>query len=62
VRKLHEYREHAAECRNMARIAIPSHRHQLEQMAATWDQLAEARKRQLQKEKKSEQDEMRSNH
>ena len=31
-------------------------------MAATWDQLAEARKRQLQKEKKSEQDEMRSNH
>jgi hypothetical protein len=47
VRKLHEYREHAAECREMARTAPPSHRQQLEQMAATWDQLAVARQRKL---------------
>ena len=47
MRKLHEYREHAAECREMARTAPPSHRQQLEQMAATWDQLAVARQRKL---------------
>jgi hypothetical protein len=56
VKKLHEYREHAAECRNMARTAIPSHRQQLEQMAETWEQLAAARQRQLQKEGKPEED------
>jgi hypothetical protein len=49
VKKLHEYREHAAECREMARTAPPAHRQQLEQMAATWDQLASARQRKLQK-------------
>src|SRR5262249_19769685 len=47
VKKLHEYREHAAECREMARTASPAHRQQLEQMAATWDQLAAARQRTL---------------
>ena len=47
VKKLHEYREHAAECREMARTAPPTHRHQLEQMAATWEQLAVARQRKL---------------
>ena len=47
MRKLHEYREHAAECREMARTAPPSHRQQLEQMAATWEQLAVARQRKL---------------
>jgi hypothetical protein len=47
VRKLHEYREHAAECREMARTAPPTHRQQLEQMAATWEQLAAARQRKL---------------
>jgi len=49
VKKLHEYREHAAECREMARTAPPTHRQQLEQMAATWDQLASARERKLKK-------------
>jgi hypothetical protein len=50
MKKIHEYREHAAECREMARVASAGHRTQLEQMAATWDQLAEARTRQLAKE------------
>lgn len=49
MKKLHEYREHAAECREMARTAPPAHRQQLEQMAATWDQLASARQRKLKK-------------
>jgi hypothetical protein len=31
----------------MARTAPPSHRQQLEQMAATWEQLAVARQRKL---------------
>ncbi len=47
MKKLHEYREHAAECREMARTAPPAQRLQLEQMAATWDQLAAARQRKL---------------
>lgn len=58
MRKLHEYREHANECRKMALTAIPSHRQQLEQMAETWEQLAAARRRALQKEGKSEEDEI----
>jgi hypothetical protein len=50
VRKLDEYIEHAAECRNMARTATAAHRNQLEEMANTWDSLAQARKIQLQKQ------------
>jgi len=50
MKKMHEYLEHAAECREMARIALPEHRQQLEQMASTWEQLAAARKRKLEKE------------
>jgi hypothetical protein len=49
MKKLDEYQKHAEECREMARIAQPAHRIQLEQMAATWEQLAEARKRKLAK-------------
>jgi hypothetical protein len=56
MKKIHEYREHAAECREMARVASATHRAQLEQMAATWDQLAEARARQLAKDGKTEDD------
>ena len=47
--KLDEYLKHADECRAMARVALPDHRIQLERMAATWEQLADARKRQLAK-------------
>jgi hypothetical protein len=56
MRKLEEYLRHANECREMARTATPAHRAQLEEMANTWDQLAEARKRQLAKEGKSAED------
>jgi hypothetical protein len=54
MKKIHEYLQHAAECREMARVASESHRTQLEQMAGTWDQLAKARERQLAKDGKVE--------
>jgi hypothetical protein len=56
VKKMHEYLEHAAECREMARTASHTHRLQLEQMAETWEQLADARKRQLEKLGKDDDD------
>jgi hypothetical protein len=49
LQKYNDYLRHAAECREMARTVPPGHRAQLEQMADVWDQLAEARKRQLEK-------------
>jgi hypothetical protein len=54
MKTLDEYVRHAAECREMARTALPQHRQQLEEMARTWEQLAEARKRQIEKEGKIE--------
>ena len=54
MKKLHEYVRHAAECREMARTASsPAHRAQLEEMAATWMQLADARKAQMEKQGKA---------
>jgi hypothetical protein len=50
MKKLAEYLQHAAECREMARVAQPTHRLQLEQMAETWEQLAKARKRKMEKQ------------
>jgi hypothetical protein len=44
---LEEYLMHAAECREMARTAHADHKDQLENMADTWEQLAEARKKKL---------------
>jgi hypothetical protein len=38
----------------MARTASPAHREQLENMATTWTQLAEARKRQVEKQGRTE--------
>lgn len=49
MRKVEDYLMHAAECRDMARRASPAHRQQLEQMADTWEQLAEARKKALER-------------
>ena len=49
MKKIEEYIKHAAECRDMARTASPAHRQQLEQMAETWEQLANARKHQMEK-------------
>ena len=57
MKKVHEYIRHAEECRDMARTAQPAHRAQLEEMAETWEKLAEARQRQLGKEGKTEDNE-----
>ena len=43
VKKVEEYLEHASECRTLARAAPQAHRQQLEDMAQTWEQLAEVR-------------------
>jgi hypothetical protein len=44
VRKVSEYRQHADECRKLARrAASPEHRDMLFNMAATWNSLAEER-------------------
>ena len=53
MKKTTDYLRHAAECRDMARLAPPSHKLQLEQMAEVWEQLAEARRRKLKKQGKS---------
>ena len=47
MQEIEGYLRHAAECREMAQAASLSHRQQLKQMAETWDELANARKRQL---------------
>ena len=52
-----EYLKYAAECREMARTAPAAHRAQLERMARTWEQLAEARKRRARHTEVSEDDE-----
>jgi hypothetical protein len=57
LKKLHEYLEHAAECRDMARtVSAAGHRDQLIQMAETWEQLAAARKRKMERDGKAEDD------
>ena len=45
MKKTAEYLSRAADCRDMARIASPSRREELEHIAATYEQLAEMRKR-----------------
>jgi site-specific recombinase XerC len=54
LNKLEDYLKHAAECREMARTALPTHRQQLEQMAETCERLAIARKRQLERQGQAE--------
>jgi hypothetical protein len=44
-----EYLKHAAECRQTAQGVIPAHREELEEMARAWEQLAETRRRELNK-------------
>ena len=53
MKKVEEYLGHASECRTLARAAPQAHRQQLEDMAQTWEQLAEARKRELKKQLKA---------
>jgi len=45
----------------MARTAPPAHRQQLEQMAETWEQLANARRRQLAKQSKTSEEDTAAN-
>lgn len=46
LKKVEQYRRYAAECRDIARTTPLAQRHQLQQMAETWEQLAqECRKR-----------------
>jgi len=54
LKKVEEYLSHAAECRAMARTASATHRQQLQRMAETWEQLAETRRRQLNKRERAE--------
>jgi hypothetical protein len=44
MKKVSEYRQHAKECRALAKtVRSPQHRDMLVNMAATWDRLAEDR-------------------
>jgi hypothetical protein len=54
VIKLRDLLKHAADCHEMARTATPAHREQLEKMATAWEELAETRKRQLEKSGKTD--------
>jgi hypothetical protein len=56
LKKLEDYLKHAAECRAMARTAAAAYQQQLINMAETWEQLAAARKRQLEKKGKTDAD------
>ena len=53
-----EYLGHAAECREMFRKAAGEHKRQLENMAETWKQLAEARRAKLRKLGMSDEDDV----
>jgi len=47
LKKIQDYLRHAAECREMAQRAPPVYKQQLEQMAETWEALAEVRRHDL---------------
>ncbi len=50
VKKVEEYLQQAAECRAMAQATgLAGAREQLEEMAKTWEQLAEVRRHELTK-------------
>jgi len=46
MRTVEEYRNNARQCREMATHAKPEHRRILQEMAATWERLADERERQ----------------
>jgi hypothetical protein len=53
MRKVSEYKQHAAECRKMAaKMRDQSQKKQLEEMAEAWTMLAPERARQLAKQNK----------
>jgi hypothetical protein len=45
LKKVEELLRKAAECREMAVAASPAHRQRLQEMAETWERLAELEKR-----------------
>lgn len=48
MRKVSEYQQHAAECRQLAaKMKDPTHKKQLEEMAEAWSMLAAERARQI---------------
>lgn len=48
MQKVVEYREHAKECRELARLMVePERRQQLLDMAESWERMAEERDRML---------------
>ena len=49
MKKIQEYLEHAAQCRALAGMGDKAAREQLENMAQTWEQLAEDRRKQLER-------------
>ena len=49
MRKAEEFLRHAEECRQMMQTARPEYRAQLQNMADTWEQLADSRRRQLER-------------
>lgn len=57
--KVADFRQHAADCRHMAQTAQPVTREQLLKMASAWDELAETRLRELQRQGKIEDDDER---
>lgn len=47
MKKVEEYCQNAAKCREVARTASPVHRQELEEMAETWERMAQARRDRL---------------
>jgi hypothetical protein len=45
MKRAEKYLQKAAECREMAESAAPAHRQRLEQIAQSWEKLAEMQKR-----------------
>jgi len=53
LKKASEYRDHAEECRVLAKAALtPEHQAVLENMAETWEMLAKSREHRLQRERR----------
>ena len=47
VKEVADYLARAKECREMARRALPQHRPTLEELARTWERLAQQRRQEL---------------
>ena len=53
MRKISEFHQHAAECRQLAKMAVsPDHAAMLENMARTWETLAGEREQHLARQRR----------